>query len=95
MDPKYLQYIGGPYYLYKNEVHYLGNFAVLGKKRKLKTNIDPKTCIYIADEFIKDKKHVYYAGQILENTHPDSIKSMEDVKEIKKKILNGILNTKS
>ena len=56
---------------------------------------DLKTFEALNSIFSKDKKHVYYAGQILENTHPDSIKNLEDVKEIKKKILNGILNTKS
>ena len=95
MDPEYLKYIGGPYYLHKNEVHYLGDFAFLGKKRKLKTNIDSKTYVYIADEFIKDKKYVYYAGQRLENISPDSVKNLEDVSEIKKKILNGIINVKN
>lgn len=95
MNPKYLKYIGGPYYLYKDEVHYLGNVSFLGKKRKLKTNIDAKTYAYIADEFIKDKKYVYYAGQILENINPDSVKNLDDVSKIKKKILNGIINVKN
>ena len=40
LDPALLKYIGGPYYLYKNNILYLGSASLLGKKRKLETDID-------------------------------------------------------
>ena len=91
LDPALLKYIGDPYYLYKNHVLYLGSASLLVKKRKLETDIDGKNYVYMGDELIKDKKNVYYAGQILKETKPEEVNTAEDAKKLKKKIIDGIL----
>ena len=91
LDPALLKYIGGPYYLYKNNVLYLGSASLLGKKRKLDTDIDGKNYTYMGDELIKDKRNVYYAGQRLKEVKPEELNTPEDAKKLKKKIIDGLL----
>ena len=82
---------GGPYYLYKNNILYLGSASLLGKKRKFETDIDGKNYVYMGDELIKDKKNVYYAGQKLKEVKPEEVNTAEDAKKLKKKIIDGLL----
>ena len=91
LDPALLKYIGGPYYLYKNNILYLGSASLLGKKRKLETDIDGKNYVYMGDELIKDKKHVYYAGQRLKEVKPEELNTADDARKLKKKIIDGLL----
>ena len=78
-SPKKLSYIDGAYYIYDNKIINLAGRSFFTNFENLVTEIDPKTCVYIGEGYMKDKDYVYFNGLRLDGLKPDNINKPEDV----------------